>query len=101
MTGTAYQRRSGIIARQVAGSTVLVALGTRTDNMRTRAAELYTLNKTGMIIWDLLGTPQTEAALASRLAETFRIGGDQARADVQAFLGELVEIGAVEQRASE
>ena len=101
MPDTAFQRRGGVVARQVAGSTVLVALGTRTENLRTRTAELYTLNKTGTIIWDLLNTPQTEAALTSRLAETFRIDSNQARADVQAFLGELMEIGAVEPRTSE
>ncbi len=93
---TAYHRRAGIIARQVAGSTVLVALGTRTENIKTRAAELYTLNKAGMILWELLAEPQTTDAMTTRLADAYGIGVDQARADVQAFLDELVEIHAVE-----
>lgn len=96
MAVTVYQRRAGVIARQVAGSTVLVAIGTRTGNIRTRAAELYTLNKAGMLLWDLLATPQGEDALALRLADEYRIDADQARADVRAFLAELAEIGAVD-----
>jgi len=96
MAVTVYHRRASVIARQVAGSTVLVALGTTTGNIKTRAAELYTLNKAGMMLWELLGEPQTTDAMTTHLADAYGIGVDQARADVQAFLDELVEIRAVE-----
>lgn len=93
---TVYRRREGVVSRQVAGSTVLVALGITTDNPQTRAVELFTLNKTGSMLWDMLGAPQTEEILSSRLVDTHQIPATDARADVQAFLGDLVEIGAVE-----
>jgi hypothetical protein len=53
------------------------------------AALSYTLNKTGVCIWRLLGEGLTADEAATRLAETFDVTPEAARADVARFIDDL------------
>jgi hypothetical protein len=61
------------------------------------ATGLYTrLNSTGSVLWDLLDTPSTAAALADHLAREFGLDPGRAREDVDRFAASLRDRGLLE-----
>jgi len=91
-----YLRSPQVVPRTVAGELLLVALTARTTDATFRAADLYVLNETGAMLWEALAVP-TEAADGWTPP---RLGADglaeQAQADVESFIADLLSIGAVE-----
>lgn len=53
------------------------------------------LSEVGVRIWELIETPQEMAALCSKLQEEFDVSDETCRADVEAFLKDLVTHGAI------
>ena len=92
-----WQRATTVIARRVAGETVLVPLARRTDDPEFKSARLYVLNETGEYLWSLLDTPRTTADLARNLTTVFETTAGRAHSDVDVFLAALRDIGAVRQ----
>ena len=90
-----WERAGSVIARRVAGETVLVPLAARADNPEFKSARLYVLNETGEYLWSLLDSPRSSADLAQNLTLEFETAADRAHADVAAFLAALRDIGAV------
>lgn len=93
--GDRWARGAGVIARRVAGETVLVPVANRTDDPEFKRARLYVLNDTGEFLWSLLDTPHTAADLAQNLTLTFETTAGRAHSDVDLFLSALRDIGAV------
>jgi hypothetical protein len=54
------------------------------------------LNPAGSYVWGLLDGRRTPAELAVAVAEHFRVGAERARADVDAFLADLLGRGLLE-----
>ena len=90
-----WARAATVLARRVAGETVLVPLDSRADDPEYKGARLYVLNETGEYLWSLLETPRNAADLARNLTLAFETAEDRALADVEAFLVALRDIGAV------
>src|SRR5215204_4600982 len=90
-----WQRATAIIARRVAGETVLVPLAKRAENPEFKSARLYVLNETGEYLWSLLDNPRTTADLARNLTLAFETTAGRAHSDVETFLAALRHIGAV------
>lgn len=90
-----WERASTVIARRVAGETVLVPLAARADDPEFKGARLYVLNETGEYLWSLLGSPRTLADLARNLTLAFDTTAGRAHSDVDVFLAALRDIGAV------
>jgi hypothetical protein len=90
-----WARAASVIARRVAGETVLVPADARASDPEFKGARLYVLNETGEFLWALLETPRTAADLARNLTLEFETAEDRALADVEAFLVALRDIGAV------
>ena len=90
-----WARAAAVIARRVAGETVLVPLDSRAGDPEYKGARLYVLNETGEFLWALLETPRHAADLARNLTLEFETAEDRALADVEAFLVALRDIGAV------
>jgi len=90
-----WTRAATVLARRVAGETVLVPLDSRADDPEYKGARLYVLNETGEFLWALLETPRNAADLARNLTLEFETAEDRALADVEAFLVALRDIGAV------
>ena len=90
-----WTRASAVIARRVAGETVLVPLASRADDPEFKSARLYVLNETGEYLWSLLDSPRTTADLARNLTQAFETTAGRAHSDVDAFLAALRDIGAV------
>ena len=90
-----WHRAGSVIARRVAGETVLVPLAARTSDPEYKAARLYVLNETGEYLWSLLDTPRSSGELAQNLTDVFETAAGPAHSDVEAFLSALRDIGAV------
>ena len=95
VTPVRWSRATKIIARRVAGETVLVPLESRASDPEFKGARLYVLNETGEFLWSLLETPCSVGDLARNLTLEFAAADESARADVERFLVALREIGAV------
>lgn len=90
-----WRRASSVIARRVAGETVLVPVATRTRDPEFKSARLYVLNETGEYLWSLLDSPRSSLELAQNLTLQFETAVSRARSDVEVFLAALRDIGAV------
>ena len=90
-----WQRATAVIARRVAGETVLVPLATRANDPEFKGARLYVLNETGEYLWSLLDSPRTTADLARTLTQAYETTAGRAHSDVDLFLAALRDIGAV------
>ena len=90
-----WARANGVIARRVAGETVLVPVAPRAVDPEFKSARLYVLNETGEYLWSLLDRPRTTADLARNLTLAFETTAGRAHADVDVFLAALRDIGAV------
>jgi hypothetical protein len=90
-----WQRATNVIARRVAGETVLVPLAKRTNDPEFKSARLYVLNDTGEYLWSLLDKPCTTVDLARNLTFAFETTAGRAHSDVDVFLAALRDIGAV------
>ena len=92
-----WRRAASVIARRVAGETVLVPVATRASDPEFKSARLFVLNETGEYLWSLLDTPRSSLELAQNLTLEFETATGRAHADVEVFLAALCDIGAVRQ----
>ena len=84
-----------MIARRVAGETVLVPLAARASDPEFKSARLFVLNETGEYLWSLLDSPRSSLELAQNLTLEFETAAGPAHSDVEVFLAALRDIGAV------
>src|SRR5687767_11213431 len=91
------KRSPNVVARRVAGETVLVPLNASTsDPNRHKAADLYLLNETGETLWEALSSPRDTDELARNLMASYDVSADRAHSDVLTFVNALLEIGALQ-----
>jgi hypothetical protein len=94
-SATRWQRAGSVIARRVAGETVLVPVAARASDPEFKSARLYVLNETGEFLWALLDSPRSSVELARNLTLEFETAAGRAHSDVEVFLAALRDIGAV------
>jgi hypothetical protein len=58
----------------------------------------YSLNRTGRLVWEMLGKGETPEGISSRIADEYGISPEQALADVQRVLAQLTEAGLVSRK---
>ena len=90
-----FVRSQAVIARVVAGETLIIPVRDKVD-----PASIYSLNSAGSLIWKLLGSPRTVTQLAIAFAQEFEVEPEMVRLDVADFLNEMVAVGMVELSAS-
>lgn len=78
--------------QRLGGQDLLVPLGAKVLEMNA----LVTLNATGRCVWELLAEDRSAEEIAAAVAVRFGVDPDRARADVDAFLDDLVRKGLVE-----
>lgn len=88
MNESCYARTRGVIARRIAGETILVPVTRRAQDMG-----LFTLNEVGSFVWERLDGTRGPAALAREVTDAFDVDGATARRDVDAFVALLVGAG--------
>lgn len=93
--GARFVRASGIVSREVAGEMILVPVDARSSDVVSKAADLYVLNESGATLWSALTAPQDVPSLARILMSEFEIDHATATTDAEAFLKDMLQIGAV------
>jgi hypothetical protein len=87
-----FLRSQSVVARVVAGETLIVPVRARVGDL----ASIYSFNGTGTLIWKLLESPRTVTELATAVAEEYEVEPSQAERDVTDFVGEMKTVGLVE-----
>lgn len=86
-----YARNPDYIYRKIVDEVVLVPIHQDVAEMDC----IYTLNTVGAFIWERLERPATEAELQASLLEEYAVEPSVVAADLDGFLREMTEIGAV------
>lgn len=76
----APQRHPGVIEELIDDEAVL---------LMPHAATVLVLNEVGRTIWTLIDGKRSAATIAAALCAEYEVNPEQARADTEAFLGEL------------
>jgi len=87
-----FVRSQSVVARVVAGETLIVPVRARVGDL----ASIYSFNSTASVIWKLLESPKTVAELAQALAQEYDVEMAQAERDVTDFVNEMKAVGLVE-----
>ena len=82
-----------IVRRQ--GDWLAAKIGEELVMMSAEKGNYIGLSKVGSRIWELIETPQDIDALSAQLQAEFDVTPDACRADIDAFLNELVKHGAI------
>ncbi len=82
------RRVPGIVARRIAGETILVPVTKRAQEMG-----LFTLNEVGTFVWERLDGARPLAAIATELTEAFEVDAPRAGEDLLDFTRRLAEAG--------
>lgn len=89
-------RAPGVIARRIAGETILVPVRRRAQEMG-----LFTLNEVGSFVWERLDGATPLSEIASALCGAFEVDETRARTDVLAFADDLARAGCMVEHAGE
>jgi hypothetical protein len=89
--GIRYHRTDEFVARIIAGETVLVPIHRQIGDLES----IYTLNEVATFIWERLADAVTPAALVLALEDTFAGSPAEMRADLDEFLGHLLDLRAI------
>jgi hypothetical protein len=87
-----FVRSQSVVARVVAGETLIVPIRARVGDL----ASIYSFNGTGTLIWKLLESPKTVTELATAVALEYEVELSQAERDVTEFVSEMKAVGLVE-----
>ena len=79
--------KEGFIIREVAGSFVVVAVGSAAKEF----SGIINLNETGAFLWKALEKGATKDELVAKLLAEYEVDEATARADVDAFVQKLQE----------
>lgn len=83
-----FARNPGVVARRIAGETILVPTHERADAMA-----LLTLNEVGTFVWERLDGARPLSSITEEIAATFDVEAQRASADLLEFVGRLEEVG--------
>ena len=87
-----FVRSESVVARIVAGETLIVPVNARVGNL----VSIYSFNGTAALIWKLLETAKTIMELATALTQAFKVESERAERDVAEFVDEMKAVGLVE-----
>ena len=79
------------ILREIAGENILVPIGTAAAHFNG----LISMNEVGRFLFDLLAEEHTAQELADRVCGEYDVARETALQDVEEFLQQLREIGAL------
>ena len=76
----------------MSGEPILVPLASRGADIDS----VFNLNPTGAFVWERIDGCRTGAEIATLMAGDFQVSYDQASADCTEFLGQLLQLKAIE-----
>lgn len=83
--------KDGFVLREVAGQSMVIATGEASKNFHG----MIKLNETGKVIWQGLQEGMKEDEIVKNLQEKYEIDLETAKADTEAFLTKMEEMGFV------
>ena len=86
-----YKRDENFVFRQIESETILVPIKDNVGDM----GSIYNLNPVGAFIWQQLDGEKSLPEIAAMITEEFDVSGKQAESDLNYFVDELKDIGAV------
>lgn len=81
-------REPGVIARRIAGETILVPA-----RRRAREMALFTLNELGTFVWERLDGRAARGQLVAEIVAAYQVDPARAKEDLDAFLRDLTASG--------
>ncbi len=87
MSAALFRPAPGVSSRVIDGRAVIVVMPRET---------LHSLNASGTYLWSTIGAGRTRDALCRALAKRYRLDEGNAASDVDRFLQQLTELGALE-----
>lgn len=88
-----YIRRNELVSRSIGGELFVVPTAGKLADLQ----QVFSMNASGVRMWDVLERPADAGDLAAALVEAFDVTPERARADAEAFLHTLVERGLVQE----
>ena len=85
--------RKGFMLREVAGNSVVVAVG----EASRRFNGLITLNETAVVLWNKLAEGTTEEELVGAITGEYAVSKEVAERDVAAFVEKCKNAGLIEE----
>ena len=79
--------KDGFIIREVAGSFIVVAVGSAVKDFNG----IVNLNETGAFLWKILESGATKEELLAKMTEEYDVDEETARKDIDAFIDKLQE----------
>jgi uncharacterized lipoprotein YajG len=92
-----YKQSPSIVTRNIAGETLLVPVTGDMADMRV----LYTLNETGLTVWNAVKDCATEEEIAEAVLRDFNVDESTARADIGELLQELLKRKLIQEDAAQ
>ncbi len=84
--------KDGFILRQVAGNSIVIAVGDEAVNFNG----LITVNGAGTFLWNLLAEGATEEELLTAMRGEYDVDEETAKADIAEFLDKLKKADLIE-----
>lgn len=84
---TVYRKRDDIVARRIAGETLLVPIRGELAEMQ----QIFALNPVAEFIWERLDGAHPLGEILDGILEDFEVGSDEARADMERFVRDLLK----------
>jgi hypothetical protein len=86
-----YDKNPDMVSRLIGDEFILVPIRRNVADLES----VFTLGGTGVRIWELLDGKLTVREILQRLLEEFKVGPEEAEADLREFLSALEEIEGV------
>ena len=87
-----YRRNPDFIYRKIAEETILVPVHKDVAEMD----HIFSLNAIGAFVWEQLENPKTLDELVSSILDVFSVSPEIAHSDLEPYIGDMLEIGALE-----
>jgi Coenzyme PQQ synthesis protein D (PqqD) len=82
-----FVRNREVVSRQIEGELVIVPIRRGVGDLNS----LYTLNTVGSILWEFMTEGHTVSEMVNRVCDEFEVTVAEAQADIQEFLGTMLE----------
>ncbi len=86
-----YKRNENFVYRKIENETILVPIKNNVGDMSC----IYNLNEVGAFIWDHLDGEKTLNDILNMVADEFDVSDQDAEIDLQDYISDLNEIGAI------
>jgi len=86
-----YRRNQNFVYRKIENETILVPIKNNVGDMSC----IYNMNAVGAFIWDHLDGEKTLNDILSMVADEFDVSDQDAEIDLQGYITDLNEIGAI------